>query len=90
AMDADASAGIASLLLQAQVIFTILLSAVLLREVVTRAQGLGLFIALSGFALFFLTTTGSATLTGVTMIVAAAFFWAIANLVMKQMPGVNL
>jgi len=73
AMDADASAGIASLLLQAQVIFTILLSAVLLREVVTRAQGLGLFIALSGFALFFLTTTGSATLTGVTMIVAAAF-----------------
>ncbi|SIO33620.1 EamA family transporter [Salinivibrio sp. ES.052] len=90
AMQADASAGIASLLLQSQVIFTIVLSALLFRESVTRAQGIGLVIAFVGFGLFFFTSTGSATFMGVAMIVAAGFFWSIANLVMKKMPGVNL
>ncbi|WP_102504770.1 EamA family transporter [Salinivibrio kushneri] len=90
AMQDDASAGIASLLLQSQVIFTIALSALLLKEHITLPQRIGLAVAFVGFGLFFVTSTGSATLTGVAMIVAAGFFWAIANMVMKQMPGVNL
>ncbi|OOE84956.1 EamA family transporter [Salinivibrio sharmensis] len=90
AMQDDASAGIASLLLQSQVIFTIALSALLLKEHITVSQRIGLVVAFAGFGLFFVTSTGSATFTGVTMIVAAGFFWAIANMVMKQMPGVNL
>ncbi|OOE63877.1 EamA family transporter [Salinivibrio sp. IB282] len=90
AMQDDASAGIASLLLQSQVIFTIALSALLLKEHITLPQRIGLAVAFIGFGLFFVTSTGSATLTGVAMIVAAGFFWAIANMVMKQMPGVNL
>ncbi|WBA19561.1 EamA family transporter [Salinivibrio kushneri] len=90
AMQDDASAGIASLLLQSQVIFTIALSALLLKEHITVPQRIGLAVAFVGFGLFFVTSTGSATLTGVAMIVAAGFFWAIANMVMKQMPGVNL
>lgn len=90
AMQDDASAGIASLLLQSQVIFTIGLSALVLKEHVTVPQRIGLIVAFSGFGLFFVASTGSATLTGVAMIVAAGFFWAVANMVMKQMPGVNL
>ncbi|WP_116645108.1 EamA family transporter [Salinivibrio sp. HTSP] len=90
AMQDDASAGIASLLLQSQVIFTIALSALLLKEHITLPQRIGLAVAFIGFGLFFVTSTGSATLTGVAMIVAAGFFWAIANMAMKQMPGVNL
>ncbi|KKA43866.1 EamA family transporter [Salinivibrio sp. KP-1] len=90
AMQNDASAGIASLLLQSQVIFTIGLSALVLKEHVTVPQRIGLIVAFSGFGLFFVASTGSATLTGVAMIVAAGFFWAVANMVMKQMPGVNL
>ncbi|WBA10089.1 EamA family transporter [Salinivibrio kushneri] len=90
AMQDDASAGIASLLLQSQVIFTIALSALLLKEHITVPQRIGLVVAFAGFGLFFVTSTGSATFTGVAMIVAAGFFWAIANMVMKQMPGVNL
>ncbi|MPX89188.1 EamA family transporter [Salinivibrio sp. VYel1] len=90
AMQDDASAGIASLLLQSQVIFTIALSALFLKEHITLPQRIGLIVAFSGFGLFFVASTGSATLTGVAMIVAAGFFWAVANMVMKQMPGVNL
>lgn len=90
AMQNDASAGIASLLLQSQVIFTIVLSSMILKEIVTWQQRIGLVVGFVGFGLFFFTSTGSATFTGVVMIVAAGFFWAIANLVMKHMPGVNL
>lgn len=90
AMKSDASAGISSLLLQAQVIFTVLLSVLLLKEKITKAQCLGIVIAAIGFSLFFFAANGNVTMTGVTMILCAALFWSISNVIMKRIKNVNL
>lgn len=90
AMKSDASAGISSLLLQAQVVFTVLLSVVLFKETLNRAQVLGIALASAGFCLFFVTANGNVTLTGVTLILCAALFWSVANLMMKRIKNVNL
>ena len=90
AMRADASAGIASLILQSQIFFTIGLSYVVLGEQVTRRQAIGIALAVLGFVFFFGSTGGSITLLGLCLITLAAFAWALANLVMKRMPEANL
>ena len=90
AMKADASAGLSSLILQAQVFFTIGLSVLLYQERISRYQALGILVAVAGFGLFFLNADGNITAMGLMMILAAAFCWAIANTIMKRMQGVNL
>ncbi|UIP26742.1 EamA family transporter [Photobacterium sp. TLY01] len=90
AMKADASAGLSSLILQAQVFFTIGLSVLLYQERISRYQALGILVAVAGFGLFFLDAGGNITAMGLMMILAAAFCWAIANTIMKRMQGVNL
>ncbi|MEK0159306.1 EamA family transporter [Pseudoalteromonas piscicida] len=90
AMESNASAGIASLLLQAQVIFTILLSVLLLKETMNRFQVVGISIATFGFSLFFINSSSSTTILGAVLILFAALFWSFSNLIMKRLQGVNL
>ncbi|QZO12139.1 EamA family transporter [Pseudoalteromonas piscicida] len=90
AMESNASAGIASLLLQAQVIFTILLSVLLLKETMERFQVVGISIATFGFSLFFINSSGSTTILGAVFILFAALFWSFSNLIMKRLQDVNL
>ncbi|WP_442960402.1 MULTISPECIES: EamA family transporter [unclassified Pseudoalteromonas] len=90
AMESNASAGIASLLLQAQVIFTILLSVLLLKETMDRFQVVGISIATFGFSLFFINSSGSTTMLGAVLILFAALFWSFSNLIMKRLQDVNL
>ncbi|MCZ4292519.1 EamA family transporter [Vibrio sinaloensis] len=90
AMKSDVSAGLSSLLLQAQVVFTILLSVVLWKESLNRYQILGMTLACVGFSLFFYTAGGNATAIGITLILCAAGFWSISNIIMKRMGHVNL
>ncbi|USD27779.1 EamA family transporter [Pseudoalteromonas sp. SCSIO 43201] len=90
AMESNASAGIASLLLQAQVIFTILLSVLLLKETMNRFQVVGISIATFGFSLFFINSSGSTTILGAVLILFAALFWSFSNLIMKRLQNVNL
>ncbi|AXQ97114.1 EamA family transporter [Pseudoalteromonas piscicida] len=90
AMESNASAGIASLLLQAQVIFTILLSVLLLKETMNRFQVVGISIATFGFSLFFINSSSSTTILGAVLILFAALFWSFSNLIMKRLQDVNL
>jgi O-acetylserine/cysteine efflux transporter len=90
AMKADVSAGLASLLLQAQVFFTIGLSLLLFRERLSRRQLLAVLVATSGFLLFFLNDGQNMTFLGLSLLLLAAFFWSIANLIMKRVEGVQL
>ncbi|RZG17495.1 permease [Pseudoalteromonas sp. CO342X] len=90
AMESNASAGIASLLLQAQVIFTVLLSVLLLKETMDRFQVVGISIATFGFSLFFINSSGSTTILGAVLILLAALFWSFSNLIMKRLQDVNL
>lgn len=90
AMKADANAGISSLLLQSQVIFTIILSILIFKEKFTKFQALGILIAFLGFSSFFFSVNNNVTLLGIVLLICAGFFWSISNIIMKKMKGVNL
>jgi O-acetylserine/cysteine efflux transporter len=90
AMKADASAGLSSLVLQAQVFFTIALSVLFFKELINKIQLLGISLALIGFSFFFFYAGSNITITGLVLILLAALFWAISNLIMKQLKQVNL
>lgn len=90
AMQDNANAGTASLILQAQVFFTILLSYFLFKEGIKAVQGIGIMLAIVGFLLFFASAEGNITSLGLILILGAALAWAFSNIVMKRMQGVNL
>lgn len=90
AMRNDISPGMASLVVQAQVFFTIGLSLILLRERLRWFQGLGLALALAGLAVIGMNLDATITVTGLALVLAAAFFWACANLVVKSLGPVNM
>jgi O-acetylserine/cysteine efflux transporter len=90
AMRSDISPGLASLVIQTQVFFTLMLAMRLNKESVQGYQWLALLLAASGIALIGTHTDGSATPLGLLMILAAAFSWACANMVGKQAGRVNM
>lgn len=90
AMDVGVSAGLASLLLQAQVLFTILFSMFWLKETVSPSQMLGIGIAALGFSMFFVNAGGSVSMLGLMLMILAALSWAVSNLIMKNTGNINL
>ena len=91
AMQGSISPGLASLVVQVQVFFTIGLSLLLLDERVRGFQIVGLVLALAGLGVIALNLNAAVvTLLGLSLVVAAAFFWACANLVVKSLGPVNM
>ncbi|WP_077611059.1 EamA family transporter [Clostridium sp. Marseille-P2415] len=80
-------AGIASVVLQSQAFFTILLAGALFQEKIRAGQIAGLIVA--GAGLFFISgnigTHGSAAIPGVAffLTVIAALFWGISNIIVR-------
>lgn len=89
AMREDISPGLASLLIQTQVFFTILLSASLVGEQVKAKQMIALFLCLIGLAVIIVFTDGETTTFGIIVILIAALSWALGNLVVKQAGSVD-
>lgn len=93
AMRADISPGLASLVMQSQVFFTIGASVVLAGERVRAVQGLAVALAVAGIALIGWHVAGDAsTLTtplGLGLALLAAASWAAANLVARGAGKVN-
>lgn len=89
AMHIGMPAGIASVVLQSQAFFTLMLAAVLLKEAITRYQVVGLAIAALGLGLI----GRNSGLDQIHSIPPAAFFlslvgaasWGISNIVIKRM-----
>ena len=90
AMRTQISPGLASLVIQTQVFFTILLAMRLTREKVQPHQWLGLLLAAAGVGVIVLHTDGSTTVTGLLMVLFAAVCWATANILGKQAGRVNM
>ncbi len=90
AMRADASAGLASLLLQMQAPMTILFSVLFLRETIRPVQVAGMFVALVGVAIIAAASGGSVSLLGLFLIMCGALCWATGNMVLKTLPGVAM
>ena len=84
------SAGLASLVLQMAVFFTMAGGVFFFSERVTAPMLLGTAVAFSGVALVFLYADGQATVLGLVLVVIGAMAWAAANLVVKRAKPSNM
>jgi O-acetylserine/cysteine efflux transporter len=80
--------GLASLVVQIQVFFTILMSTVIIRETITRTQIAALVISFCGLAVIAGFTDGQTTVIGLAVVMLAALSWAAGNMIVKiKKPG---
>ena len=90
AMKGNISPGLASLVIQTQVFFTIVLAMRVARERVQPYQWLALALAAAGIGVIAAHTDGDTTVLGLLMVLGAAFCWACANMVSKRAGSVNM
>jgi O-acetylserine/cysteine efflux transporter len=83
AMSLGMAAGLASLVLQAQALVSVLLAAVLLHERPSRQQVAGVLTGSAGIALLAVSSGGRATIIGFALTLCAAVSWAVANVVVR-------
>jgi O-acetylserine/cysteine efflux transporter len=90
AMNGHISPGLTSVVIQTQVIFTILLSVWLDREQVRSYQWVALLMAVLGIGVIAWHVDRSTSLLGLSMILFAALNWAMGNMVSKRSGQVNM
>jgi O-acetylserine/cysteine efflux transporter len=90
AIRSDISPGLASLVVQVQVFFTIGLSMVALGERVRGFQLVGLLLAVAGLVVIASHLDATLTVKGLVLVLSAAFFWACANMVVKSAGRVDM
>ncbi len=90
AMRADITPGLASLVIQMQVFFTVGLAMLLTGDRPQRFQWVATAIAASGIAVIALNSDGSATPLGLLMISFAALSWAAGNIVGRAAGQVDM
>jgi O-acetylserine/cysteine efflux transporter len=76
--------GLAALVLQAQVLFTVLIAAVWLRERPTRRQVCGILLASAGLVVVGVGRGGHIPIAALLLCVAAALSWGIGNVVARR------
>lgn len=89
-MYAGTTAGLASLLLQVQVFFTVLLAVVFLAEKPSIWQIVGALVSFSGIGLVVANLGGEISVYGLILIVAAAASWGLGNLISKKLGKVDM
>ncbi|SES31662.1 O-acetylserine/cysteine efflux transporter [Lentzea xinjiangensis] len=82
-LDAGMPAGLSSLVLQSQVIFTAVFAAVVLRERPKPVQIAGIGLAVAGIGLIAWDYGMSSPLLGFLLVVAAAACWGVSNVLMR-------
>ncbi|MDR3375802.1 MAG: EamA family transporter [Ancalomicrobiaceae bacterium] len=83
--------GLASLTLQVQSVFTVLLAAAFIGERPAWRNLVGLMVAFAGLALIASTVgTGGVTMAGFGLIMASAFGWSMGNVVLRASPKVDM
>ncbi len=84
AMDAGLTPGLAALVLQAQVIFTIVIAAGVLRERPTQAQIIGVAVGSIGLLVVALGRGGNVTGVALSLCLLAALSWGIGNVISRS------
>jgi O-acetylserine/cysteine efflux transporter len=90
AIDGYIPPGIASLIVQTQVVFTIALAMRGTGERLASVQYAALALAVAGVAVILAHTGGSTTLTGVLLVITAAFCWSLGNMVQRRVGKVDV
>ena len=83
AMRADITPGLASLVMQTQIFFTIGLSLLLFREAIHARNLIGLALAVGGLAVIGMNVDAFTTPKGLALVLAGALCWAGANITVK-------
>ncbi len=78
------SSGMASVLLQTDVITTVLVGVWLYKEPLSKRMQIGIGIALVGLVISIVFTNGNVTLLGTGLIFVAAICWPLAGVIMKR------
>lgn len=89
-MDVGVSAGMASLLLQSQAFFTLILAALLLGERPGRTGILGMIVAFAGIGLVGATVDGASNLAGIALTLAAGLAWGASNIILREAGRVKM
>lgn len=89
-MDVGLSAGLASLLLQSQAFFTVILAALLYGDRPRPVQVAGILVAFAGMAVIATTVDGGFTYAGLALVLAAGVAWAFSNLLMRKVGKVDM
>jgi O-acetylserine/cysteine efflux transporter len=89
-MDVGMPASLSSLVLQIQAVFTILLSIVILRDMPTIWQKIGIIVAFLGIGLLAVEKYESASFLGFILVIAAGFAWAVSNILIKRCGNVDM
>jgi O-acetylserine/cysteine efflux transporter len=90
AMRGHITPGLASLIAQTQVFFTIAMAVLISGEQVRPFQGIAVLLAATGVAVIISHTDGSTTPYGLALVIIAAVSWAGANMVTRSLPGINM
>jgi len=90
AMRSQISPGLASLVVQTQVFFTLLLAVGLRGEKVLATTWLGLALAAGGVIVIASHTDGTTTALGLGLVLAAALSWACANLLTQRAGRIDM
>jgi O-acetylserine/cysteine efflux transporter len=83
AMDAGLTPGLAALVLQAQVVFTVIIAAGVLRERPTRAQVVGVLLGTAGLVVVAVGRGGQVTAAALALCLLGALSWGIGNVVSR-------
>ncbi len=89
-MDVGVTPGLASLLLQLHVFFTLLLAMVFFGEKLRPWQIVGALVSFVGIALVAMHLGGSVTFSGLVLVIAAAASWGVGNVISKKIGKVNM
>lgn len=90
AMQRDITPGLASLVVQAQVFFTVALAVMIDKERLRPYQWVAALIALTGIVIIASHTDGHTTLAGLLLTLGAAFFWALGNMASRAAGPVDV
>jgi O-acetylserine/cysteine efflux transporter len=90
AMQAGLPPGLTSVLVQLQGPLTVVLAALFLREHATRAQWLGLAVALLGVGLIAHSVDGATSVLAIGLALLSALSWATGNLFFRTARGVSM
>ncbi len=90
AMRSDISPGLASLVLQMQVFFTIVLALSFFNESITKVQWVALMISFLGVGLIASQVGGNISFIGITLALLAALSWALGNITVKKAGKVDI
>jgi len=84
------SAGLSSIVLQIQAVFTVVLTAILLRDPPNKFQKIGILVAFAGIGILAIDQYETSSFKGFILIVSSGFAWAVSNIIMKRCGNINM